>query len=62
MDVTLADVKRTGISDLTVDALLMAEETGHSIRLIATLYPERIFWRFPRVLSPKPIRLSLPAH
>ena len=52
MDVTLADVKRTGISDLTVDALLMAEETGHSIRLIATLYPEKNLLEVsPRLIS-----------
>ena len=52
MNVTLADVKRTGISDLTVDALLMAEETGHSILLIASLYPEKNLLEVsPRLIS-----------
>jgi len=52
MDVKLADVKRTGISDLTVDALWMAEETGHSIRLIASLYPEKNLLEVsPRLIS-----------
>lgn len=52
MNVSLADVKRTGISDLTVDALLMAEETGHSIRLIASLYPEKNLLEVsPRLIS-----------
>lgn len=37
MDVKLSDVKRTGIDGLTADALLMAESTGHSIRLIASI-------------------------
>lgn len=53
MDVKLADVKRTGISDLTVDALWMAEDTGHAIRLIATLYPEKNLLEVSPRLLPK---------
>lgn len=52
MDVKLADVKCTGISDLTVDALWVAEDTGHSIRLIATLYPDKNLLEVsPRLIS-----------
>ncbi len=41
MNVTLRDVQRTGIDRLTPDALKMAQSTGHSIRLIASLYPDK---------------------
>jgi homoserine dehydrogenase len=41
MQVTLKDVHRIGISGLTPDALRMAESTGHSIRLIASIHPEK---------------------
>lgn len=41
MNVTLKDVHRIGISALTPDALRMAEKTGHSIRLIASINPEK---------------------
>ncbi|MDO5845521.1 MAG: homoserine dehydrogenase [Methanocorpusculum sp.] len=41
MNVTLKDVQRTGIDRLTPDALKMAQSTGHSIRLIASLYPDK---------------------
>lgn len=52
MNVKLADVKCTGISELTVDALKMADENGRSIRLIATLNPEKnILEVSPRLLS-----------
>lgn len=41
MNVSLKDVQRTGIDRLTPDAIKMAHTTGHTIRLIASLYPDK---------------------
>ena len=41
MNVTLDDVIRVGIDGMTADALTMAAKTGHTIRLIASIYPEK---------------------
>ena len=41
MNVTLKDVQRTGIDRLTPEAIRMAQSTGQTIRLIASLYPEK---------------------
>ena len=41
MNVTLKDVQRTGIDRLTPEAIKMAHSTGQTIRLIASLYPEK---------------------
>lgn len=41
MNVTLKDVQRTGIDRITPEAIKMAHTTGHTIRLIASLYPDK---------------------
>lgn len=41
MNAKLSDVKRVGIDGLTADALVMAETTGQSIRLIASIDVEK---------------------
>lgn len=41
MNVTLKDVQRTGIDRLTPEAIKMAHSTGQTIRLIASLYPDK---------------------
>ncbi|MBE6507289.1 MAG: homoserine dehydrogenase [Methanocorpusculum parvum] len=41
MNVTLKDVQRTGIDRLTPEAIRMAQSTGQTIRLIASLYPDK---------------------
>ena len=41
MNVKLKDVQRTGIDCITPEAIKMAHTTGHTIRLIASLYPDK---------------------
>lgn len=41
MKVSLKDVQRTGIDRLTPEAIKMAHSTGQTIRLIASLYPDK---------------------
>ncbi len=41
MKVSLKDVVMIGIDGLTADALRMADTTGHTIRLIASIHPEK---------------------
>lgn len=52
MGVTLDDVIRIGIDRLTPDALRMAGMTGHTIRLIASIHPEkRLLEVSPRLIQ-----------
>lgn len=53
MDVTLNDVIRIGIDRLTPDALRMAGTTGHTIRLIASIHPEKRLLEVSPRLIPK---------
>ncbi|MDU9376920.1 Homoserine dehydrogenase [Methanocorpusculaceae archaeon Sp1] len=41
MNVTLDEVVRVGIDGMTADALMMAGKTGHTIRLIASIHPDK---------------------
>lgn len=52
MDVTLNDVARTGIDGLTAEALRIADTTGHTIRLIASIHlDKRMLEVSPRLIS-----------
>jgi len=53
MDVTLDDVIRIGIDQLTPDALRMAGTTGHTIRLIASIHPDEQLLEVSPRLIPK---------
>ena len=53
MGVTLDDVIRIGIDRLTPDALRMAGTTGHTIRLIASIHPEKRLLEVSPRLIPK---------
>ena len=53
MGVTLDDVIRIGIDRLTPDALRMAGTTGHNIRLIASIHPDKRLLEVSPRLIPK---------